>query len=128
MRVVGVEGTIDEGRQLKEPQTAHFFVRQCDRCGGKLLLQTDELDGENELACLNCGNRVYDSLGTKKPVLASRSEKRLTVVNVQPSFASELRFKSGNARHELRLTIFNIVQGFTHVCGDGLITLPQMFG
>ena len=51
-----------------------ILMKSCPRCNGDMM--EEELLGEVEMVCLQCGHRTYPETQTKRPVLAVRMERK----------------------------------------------------
>jgi len=51
-----------------------IVMKSCPRCHGDML--EEELLGEVEVVCLQCGHRTYPEIQTRRPVPAVRMENK----------------------------------------------------
>jgi len=51
-----------------------IVMKSCPRCHGDML--EEELLGEVEMVCLQCGHRTYPETQTRRPALAVRMERK----------------------------------------------------
>jgi len=51
-----------------------ILIKSCPRCNGDMM--EEELLGEVEVVCLQCGHRAYPETGMRRPVPAVRMERK----------------------------------------------------
>ena len=51
-----------------------ILMKSCPRCNGDMM--KEELLGEVEMVCLQCGHRSYPETLTRRPALAVRVERK----------------------------------------------------
>jgi len=51
-----------------------ILMKSCPRCNGDMM--EEELLGEVEMVCLQCGHRAYPETQTRWPALAVRMERK----------------------------------------------------
>jgi len=51
-----------------------ILMKSCPRCNGDMM--EEELLGEVEVVCLQCGHRAYPETQTRRPVPAVRMERK----------------------------------------------------
>jgi len=51
-----------------------ILIKSCPRCKGDMM--EEELLGEVEVVCLQCGHRAYSETQTRRPVPAVRMERK----------------------------------------------------